>query len=29
MGGGNSAPVDRSELSKSVDFWEKYYLSSK
>ncbi len=30
MGGGSSnAPVDRSELSKSVDFWEKYYLSSK
>lgn len=27
MGGGNSAPVDRSELSKSVDFWEKYYLA--
>jgi len=26
-GGGNNAPVDRSELSKSVDFWEKYYLS--
>lgn len=29
MGGGSSTPVDRSELSKSVDFWEKYYLSSK
>jgi hypothetical protein len=28
-GGGSSTPVDRSELSKSVDFWEKYYLSSK
>jgi uncharacterized membrane protein YgcG len=27
MGGGNSAPVDRSELSKSVGFWEKYYLA--
>jgi uncharacterized membrane protein YgcG len=27
MGGGNNAPVDRSELSKSVDFWEKYYLA--
>jgi hypothetical protein len=27
MGGVNSAPVDRSELSKSVDFWEKYYLA--
>jgi uncharacterized membrane protein YgcG len=27
MGGGNSAPVDRSELSKSIDFWEKYYLA--
>ena len=26
-GGGNNAPVDRSELSKSVDFWEKYYLA--
>ncbi|HEY9001096.1 MAG TPA: hypothetical protein VIM89_07075 [Mucilaginibacter sp.] len=26
-GNGNSAPVDRSELSKSVDFWEKYYLT--
>jgi hypothetical protein len=26
-GGGNNTPVDRSELSKSVDFWEKYYLS--
>ncbi|MBS1523733.1 MAG: hypothetical protein JST50_22205 [Bacteroidetes bacterium] len=26
-GNGNSVPVDRSELSKSVDFWEKYYLS--
>ncbi len=23
----NNAPVDRSELSKSVDFWEKYYLA--
>jgi len=29
MGGGNNAPVDHSELSKSLDFWEKYYLSSK
>jgi hypothetical protein len=29
MGGGNNTPVDRSELAKSVDFWEKYYLSSK
>ncbi len=29
MGGGGNTPVDRSELSKSVDFWEKYYLSSK
>ena len=27
--GGNGAPVDRSELSKSVDFWEKYYLAGK
>jgi len=27
MAGGNSAPVDHSELSKSVDFWEKYYLA--
>jgi uncharacterized membrane protein YgcG len=27
MGGGNGAPVDRSELSKSVDFWEKYSLA--
>lgn len=29
MGGGNAnqTPVDRSELSKSVDFWEKYYLA--
>jgi hypothetical protein len=26
-GGGNNTPVDRSELSKSVDFWEKYYLA--
>jgi len=26
-GGGNNAPVDHSELSKSVDFWEKYYLA--
>jgi uncharacterized membrane protein YgcG len=26
-GGGNNPPVDRSELSKSVDFWEKYYLA--
>jgi len=26
-GGANNAPVDRSELSKSVDFWEKYYLA--
>jgi len=26
-GNGNNAPVDRSELSKSVDFWEKYYLA--
>lgn len=26
-GGGSNAAVDRSELSKSVDFWEKYYLS--
>jgi hypothetical protein len=26
-GGDNNAPVDRSELSKSVDFWEKYYLA--
>ena len=26
-GNGNNAPVDRSELSKSVDFWEKYYLT--
>lgn len=26
-GGGNNAPVDRGELSKSVDFWEKYYLA--
>lgn len=26
-GGGNSAPIDRSELSKSVDFWEKFYLA--
>jgi hypothetical protein len=25
-GGSNNTPVDRSELSKSVDFWEKYYL---
>ena len=25
--GGNNTPVDRSELSKSVDFWEKYYLA--
>ncbi|HEY4196333.1 MAG TPA: hypothetical protein VGM63_12410, partial [Mucilaginibacter sp.] len=29
MGGSNNTPVDHSELSKSVDFWEKYYLSSK
>ena len=28
MGGSNSSPVDRSELSKSVDFWEKFYLNS-
>lgn len=27
MGGGYNAPVDRSELSKSVDFWEKFYLA--
>jgi hypothetical protein len=27
MAGGNSTPVDHSELSKSVDFWEKYYLA--
>lgn len=27
MGGGNNTPVDRSELSKSLDFWEKYYLA--
>jgi hypothetical protein len=26
-GGANQTPVDRSELSKSVDFWEKYYLA--
>ena len=26
-GGGNRAPVDHSALSKSVDFWEKYYLA--
>jgi hypothetical protein len=26
-GGGNNAPADRSELSKSVDFWEKFYLA--
>lgn len=25
--GGNSTPVDHSELSKSVDFWEKFYLA--
>ena len=25
--GGNNTLVDRSELSKSVDFWEKYYLA--
>ena len=28
MGGGdNNTPIDHSELSKSVDFWEKYYLA--
>lgn len=27
MGGGNNTPVDHSELSKSLDFWEKYYLA--
>jgi hypothetical protein len=26
-GGANQTPVDRSELSKSVDFWEKFYLA--
>ena len=26
-GSANQTPVDRSELSKSVDFWEKYYLA--
>ncbi len=26
-GGNNSAPIDHSELSKSVDFWEKFYLA--